>query len=122
MPRDTSKTPVPQEVTIQPLAINYERFKDDEIKDAKVRNRINKAWRALDGLSAIGRILEANHAEQIAQDDPLVLDSRAVSGLLSAVVALAEIGRAEIDNCGEHIVAETKAGAEVNRGGVHDVH
>lgn len=106
MPRDENSKPKAQEIIVQPLAINHDRFKDDEIPGAVVRNKLNNAWRALDGLSAVGRILEANHAEQTAQDEPLALDCRVVAGLLSAVVALAEIGRGEVDDCGEYIHAQ----------------
>lgn len=110
MPRDENRQPKAQEIIVQPLAINYNRFKDGEIPDAMVRNRLNNAWRALDGLSSIGRILEANYAEQIGQDSPLVLDGRVMTGLFSAVVALADVGRGEVDDCGEHIHAQEKGG------------
>lgn len=103
MPRDTVKNPEPQQVVVQPLAINYDRFKDDEIRECSLRCAINGAWRAFDGISAIGRVIEANHAELISQDNPLVLDRRTVTGLLNAIVALAESGRDQVDDYGEEV-------------------
>lgn len=103
MPREADKQQKAQETSVQPLAINYDRFKDDEIMDCSMRHALNSAWRAFDGIAAIVRILEANHTEQIAQDTPLALDNRTVTGLLSAVVALAELGRGQMDDYGEEV-------------------
>lgn len=103
---EATKHPKAQPGIVRPLTINYDRFKESDIPDTAMRVQLNTAWRAFDGLIAIGRVLEANEAERVAQDDPIVLDDRVTAGLLNAVVVLAEIGRSQVDGCGGRINAK----------------
>ncbi len=100
-------------VCINALSINYPgRFDTDEIADSKLRKPLNNVCRALDGITAIAKILYSNEIErESAGADAQTLDKRIVYGLCEALVFLAEHGNSRASDLGEELHQQTTGGA-----------
>jgi hypothetical protein len=97
-------------VEIGVLSIAYPgRFSEKEMPLAKMRLPLNSACRALDGITAIAKILFANEVERYAQGEGAqLLDVTTTYGLFEAIVFLAERGNCDASDLGEEIVNEAK--------------
>jgi hypothetical protein len=100
-------------VCIGALSIDYlGRFDESDIPSLEIRNSMNAACRALDGIAAIAKVLYSNEIERHAQGEQAVtLDSTTAYGLFEAISFLAEHGNINAMNLGVALSRKTKGGA-----------
>ncbi|MDB5853254.1 MAG: hypothetical protein JWR22_1295 [Herminiimonas sp.] len=98
---------------IAALRIDFQgRFPEREILCEKSRVSLNSVCRALDGISAIVKILYANETERDAQGpDGDLLDIKTVYGLFDALVVLTDSGNADASVLGSHLFRQAKGEA-----------
>jgi hypothetical protein len=101
-----------KQICIAALKIDYPgRFPDDEIPSDKTRVPLNNACRALEGITAIAKILFANEVQRDAHgEDADVLSVATAFGLFEALIFLAEHGDSSATDLGGVLFREAMKG------------